>query len=69
MTRQKPAQRPKPQRCERCALDCGWDLSDPADPKPCDHGALERAVAAAEARDRALAAQRARANRPGQDTP
>lgn len=44
--------KPKPGRCANCTLDDGWDLSDPDDPKRCDHGHLERAVAAAEAADR-----------------
>jgi len=51
----------KRERCEVCAADNGWDLTDPGDPKICDHGALAAAVATAELRDRILADRRRRA--------
>lgn len=47
----------KPGTCPKCVLDNGWNLDDPDDPRRCDHGHLERAVAAAEAKDRAAAAE------------
>lgn len=47
----------KPGTCPKCVLDCGWDLSDPDDPKRCDHGHLAAAVVAAEQKDRAEAVE------------
>lgn len=51
------ALRIKDGRCPRCALNDGWDPdADPDDLRKCDHGALQAAVDAAEARDSGLAA-------------
>jgi hypothetical protein len=58
----------KPERCPRCAADCGWDLTDPGDPQICDHGRLAAAVANAELRDRIVAARLARATGTGEPT-
>jgi hypothetical protein len=45
-------------RCERCETNDGMVPDAPVGEIVwCDHGALERAVAAAEARDRVLAAR------------
>lgn len=56
----------KKERCPVCINDAGWDLSDPADPRWCDHGVEQAKAAAAELRDRAIAARRARATGTGE---